>query len=74
MSVASELHEMCLAQTMRAWAEKTTGSPAPSLAWPLMRTKLVCALELQPETDSFRTCLDDESLRADLMVSRGDRR
>jgi hypothetical protein len=45
ISQASELHEICLAQTIRHWNEKTIGAPAASLAWLLTLTRRVCALD-----------------------------
>jgi hypothetical protein len=63
ISQASELHEICLAQTIRA-LEREDYWLARSFA----------RVGLQPETDGFRTCLDRESYARSLMVPRGDRR
>jgi hypothetical protein len=71
---ASELHEICLAQTIRA-LEREDYLLARSFARVAADAHEACLrVGLQPETDSFRTCLDNESYARSLMVPRGDRR
>jgi hypothetical protein len=74
ISQASELHEICLAQTIRAlegevdWLARSFARVAGVAHEACLR------VGLQPETDGFRTCLDRESYARSLMVPRGDRR
>jgi hypothetical protein len=74
ISQASELHEICLAQTIRAlqredyWLARSFARVAADAHEACLR------VGLQPETDGFRTCLDNESYARSLMVPRGDRR
>ena len=71
---ASEAHEICLAQTIRAleredyWRIRSFARVAADAHEACLR------VGLQPETDGFRTCLDNESYARSLMVPRGDRR
>ena len=74
ISQASELHETCLAQTIRA-LEREDYWLARSFARVAADAHEACLrVGLQPETDGFRTCLDNESYARSLMVPRGDRR
>ena len=74
MSQASELHEICLAQTIRA-LEREDYWLARSFARVAADAHAACLLVgLQPDTDGFRTCLDNESYSRSLMLPRGDRR
>ena len=74
LSEASELHEMCVAQAIRAleredyWRVRGFARLAADAHEACLR------VGLQPETDDFRTCLDNESNARSLMVPRGDRR
>ena len=73
-SQASELHEICLAQTIGA-LEREDYWLARSFARVAAAAHEACLrVGLQPETDGFRTCLDNESYARSLMVPRGDRR
>ena len=74
ISQASELHETCLAQTIRA-LERADYWLARSFARVAADAHEACLrVGRQPETDGFRTCLDNESYARSLMVPRGDRR
>ena len=74
ISQASELHEICLAQTIRAleredyWLARSFARVAADAHEACLRAGL------QPETNSFHTCLDNESYARSLTVPRGDRR
>lgn len=71
---ANELHEICLAQTIRA-LEREDYWLARSIARVAADAQEACLrVGLQPETDGFRTCLDKESYARSLMVRRGGRR
>ena len=73
-SPASELNEICLTQTIRALERKDYWL-ARSFARVAADAHEACLrVGLQPETDGFRTCLDNESYARSLMVPRGDRR
>ena len=70
----SDLHEICLAQTIRA-LEREDYWFARSFARVAGDAHAACLrVGLQPETDGFRTCLDNESYARSLMLPRGDRR
>ena len=74
VSQASEPHEICLAQTIRA-LEREEYWLARSFARVAADAHEACLrVGLQPETDGFRTCLDNESYARSLMVPRGNRR
>ena len=74
ISQASELHEICLAQTIRA-LEREDYWLARSFARVAADAHEACLrVGLQPETDGFRACLDNESYARSLTVPRGDRR
>jgi hypothetical protein len=74
ISQASELHEICLAQTIRT-LERQDYWLARSFARVAADAHEACLrVGLQPETDGFRTCLDNESYARSLMVPRGHRR
>jgi hypothetical protein len=74
VSQASELHEICLAQTIRA-LEREDYWIARSFARVTVDAHEACLrVGLRPKTDEFRTCLDNESYAHSLMVPWENRR
>ena len=73
ISQASELHEICQAQTIRVLERKDYWL-ARSFARVAADAHEACLrVGLQPQTDGFRTCFDNESYARSLMVRREDR-
>jgi hypothetical protein len=74
ISQASELHEICLVQTIRALAREDYWRARSFARVAADAHKDCLRVALQPETDGFRTCLDNESHARSLMAPRVDRR
>jgi hypothetical protein len=74
ISPDSDVHEICLSQTIRALEQGELRLARRYARVPVDAQEACLRSGLQPQTEGFRACTDRESYGRSLMVPRGDRR